>query len=150
MLDRRLIAWTALPPLFGFLRSEGFLITTVTMATGTSTSASLRDYSYKVRQPKRTIRYIQTRDDALRESRASAIALQGSFLGLDTEWKPNQFKGEPERPVALIQLASRHEVLLFHISRIGESVWSRVLFDGIILNARVLSRSASTCPHGFT
>ena len=122
------------------------------MATVASMSASLRDYSYKVRQPKRTIRYIQTHDhdEVLRESRASATALRGSFLGLDIEWKPNWVKGAPEPPVALIQLASRHEVLLFHIYRVGESVWSRVLCDGIILDARVFSRSASTCPQGFT
>jgi len=120
------------------------------MATVTSTSASLCDYSYTVCQPERTLRYIQTHDEALLESQASAIALQGPFLGLDIEWKPNWVKGAPERPAALIQLASRHEVLLFHIYRVGESVWSPVLCDGIILNARLLSRSASTCPQGFT
>jgi len=92
------------------------------MATVTSTSASLLSYSYKVCQPERTIRYIQTHGEALLEAQASSIALQGSFLGLDIEWRPNLVKGAPEHPVALIQLASRHEVLLFHIYRVGESV----------------------------
>jgi len=92
------------------------------MATVTSTSASLLNYSYKDRQPERTIRYIQTYDEALLDSQASSIALQGPFLGLDLEWRPNWVKGAPERRVALIQLASRHEVLLFHIHRVGESV----------------------------
>ena len=92
------------------------------MANETSTSASLLSYSYKDRQPERTIRYIQTLDEALLESQASCTALQGSFLGLDIEWRPNWAKGAPERRAALIQLASRHEVLLFHIFRVGESI----------------------------
>lgn len=91
------------------------------MATVISTSAPLFTYSYEVRQPERTIRYIQTDEEALLESQASSIALRGSFLGLDIEWRPNWVKGAQERRVALIQLASRHEVLLFHIHRVGES-----------------------------
>jgi len=90
------------------------------MADVTSTSASLLSYSYKDCQPERTIRYIQTLDEALLESQASYTALQDSFLGLDIEWRPNWVKGAPERRVALIQLASRHEVLLFHIFRVGQ------------------------------
>jgi hypothetical protein len=92
------------------------------MATVTNTSVSLLSYSYQVRQPERTIRYIQTHGRALLESFTSAIALHGPFLGLDIEWRPNWVKGAPERRVALIQLASRHEVLLFQIHRVGESV----------------------------
>lgn len=92
------------------------------MAIVTSTSAPLFSYSYEVCQPERTIRYIQTDEEALLESHASSIALRGSFLGLDIEWRPNWVKGAQERRVALIQLASRHEVLLFHIHRVGESV----------------------------
>jgi len=87
--------------------------------TGTSTSASLPSYSYNVCQPKRTIRYIRTHVGALLESHASAITLHGSFLGLDIEWRPNWVKRAPEHRVALIQLASRHEVLLFQIHRVG-------------------------------
>jgi len=92
------------------------------MATATSTSPALLSYSYKTRQPERTIRYIQAQGEALVESQASSIALHDSFLGLDVEWRPNWAKGAPERPVALIQLASRHEVLLYHIHRVGELV----------------------------
>ena len=117
------------------------------MATGTSTSESLPDYSYAVFQPERTIRYIQTHAEALLEAPASSIALYGSVLGLDIEWRPNWVKGAPERRVALIQLASRHEVLLFHIYRVGESIWSHLLCDRITLDALLLSRSASGCPH---
>jgi len=90
------------------------------MATVTNTSVSLLSYSYQVRQPERTIRYIQTHGRALLESFTSAIALHGPFLGLDIEWRPNWVKGAPERRVALIQLASRHEVLLFQIHRVGQ------------------------------
>jgi len=90
------------------------------MATVTSTSASLLSYSSQVCQPERKVRYIQTWGEALLASQDSSIALQGPFLGLDVEWKPNRVKGAPERPVALIQLASRHEVLLFHIYRVGQ------------------------------
>jgi len=88
------------------------------MATVPSTS-SLLSYSYTVREPERTVRYIRTHDEALIECHASAIALQGPFLGLDIEWKPSWGKGAPERPAALIQLASRHIVLLFQIHWIG-------------------------------
>jgi len=89
------------------------------MATVTSTSASLQSYSYDVHQPMRTIRYIQTYDQAVLESQASSVALSGAFLGLDIEWRPNRVKGKGENRVALIQLASSHEVLLFHIHRVG-------------------------------
>ena len=97
------------------------------MTTVTSTSASLLSYSYKYFQPERTTRYIQTHDEALLQSQISSIALHGSFVGLDIEWRPNRVKGAPERRVALIQLASRHEVLLFHIYMVGESDWSYFL-----------------------
>ena len=92
------------------------------MAVVADTSASLLTYSYKINHPERSIRYIQTSGEALLESHASYAALQDSFLGLDIEWKPNWRKGAPEHRAALIQLASRHEVLLFHIYRIGEPV----------------------------
>ena len=120
------------------------------MATVTDSSPSLSSYSYKVFQPERTIRYIQTYDDALVESQASSIALHGSFLGLDIEWRPNWIKGAPERRAALIQLASRHEVLLFHVHRVGESVLSHFSCDGVIFNAVLLSRPISTRPHSVT
>ena len=123
-------------PLFGFLRvRRASLIARTTMAVAANTSASLPTYSYKISHPERTIRYIQTSGEALLESQASYTALQGSFLGLDIEWKPNWRKGAPEHRVALIQLASRHEVLLFHIYRVGEPVESHYLCEGIVLDA---------------
>ena len=85
-------------------------------------AASLLSYSYNISHPGRRIRYIQTSGQAVLQSQASYTALQGSFLGLDIEWRPNSLRGAPENRVALIQLASRHEVLLFHIYRIGEPV----------------------------
>ncbi|KAJ7655160.1 ribonuclease H-like domain-containing protein [Mycena polygramma] len=35
--------------------------------------------------------------------------------GIDIEWKPNFIKGQPENPVALVQLANSETILLLHI-----------------------------------
>lgn len=87
------------------------------MKTVSRASASLSNYSYTIRHPERTIRYIQTYHEAYRQARLSASALQGPFLGFDIEWRPNFVRGARPSRVALIQLASRHEVLLFQIFR---------------------------------
>jgi len=87
------------------------------MSATSSTLAPLLNYSYTVRHPERTIRYIQTYDEALAQEKLSASALQGPFLGFDVEWRPNFVRGARPSRVALIQLASQHEVLLFQIFR---------------------------------
>jgi hypothetical protein len=87
------------------------------ITTPSSAGAALLSYSYTLRQPERTIRYIQTYDEAQRQASSSASALQGPFLGFDVEWRPNFVKGARPARVALIQLASKHEVLLFQIIR---------------------------------
>ena len=94
------------------------------MTTASNTSAPLLNYSYTALHPKRTIRYIRTHDGALRQAGSSASALRGPFLGFDVEWRPNFVKGAPPSRVALLQLASKHEVLLFQIFRVGQSAIS--------------------------
>ena len=37
-------------------------------------------------------------------------------FGLDVEWKPTFQKGQPQNPVALLQLANDKQVLLLHLS----------------------------------
>ena len=91
------------------------------MATASSAVAPILNYSYTVRQPERTIRYIKTYDEAHKQASSSASALQGPFLGFDVEWRPNFVKNAPPSRVALIQLASKHEVLLFQICRARKS-----------------------------
>lgn len=104
-------------------------VTRKAMTTASSTSAPLLNYSYTFLHPKRTIRYIRTCDEAIRQAKLSASALQGPFLGFDVEWRPNFVKGAPPSRVALIQLASKHEVLLFQIFRAGKfAISSEVLY----------------------
>jgi hypothetical protein len=91
------------------------------MTTALSASAPVLHYSYTVRQPERTIRYIQTYDEAQKQARLSASALQGPFLGFDVEWRPVFVKNAQPSRVALIQIASKDEVLLFQISRARKS-----------------------------
>ena len=88
------------------------------MTSSSSASAPVLTYSYTVRQPERSLRYIKTYEEAQKQARLSASALQGPFLGFDVEWRPIFVKNAPPSPVALIQLASKHEVLLFQISRV--------------------------------
>jgi len=95
-------------------------ITGKAVSTASIALAPALDYSYTVRQPERTIRYIRTYKEAQQQARLCASALQGPFLGFDLEWRPNFVKGAPPSQVALIQLASKHEVLLFQIVRARE------------------------------
>lgn len=99
-------------------------ITVKAMATASSVSAPVLNYSYTIRQPERYIRYIKTYDEAQKQARLSASALQGPFLGFDVEWRPSFVKNAPPSRVALIQLASKHEVLLFQISQARKSTIS--------------------------
>jgi len=102
------------------------------MATASSASASVLNYSYTVRQPERTIRYIKTHEEARKQARLSASALQGPFLGFDIEWRPVFVKNAPPSRVALIQLASKHEVLLFQIFRARKlSIFSEVHYHAL-------------------
>jgi hypothetical protein len=93
-------------------------------------------YSYTVRQPERTIRYIKTYDEAHWQARLSASALQGPFLGFDIEWRPNFDKNAPPSKVALIQLASKHEVLLFQIFRAGKLLIPSEVHYHVLANLR--------------
>lgn len=36
-------------------------------------------------------------------------------IGFDVEWKPQFAKGGAENPIALVQLADRHRILLIHV-----------------------------------
>lgn len=40
-------------------------------------------------------------------------------LGFDVEWRPTFQKGGATNPIALVQLADEHRVLLLHISLMG-------------------------------
>lgn len=106
------------------------------MSTASSAPAPVLNYSYTVRQPERSIRYIKTREEAQRQAGLSASALQGPFLGFDVEWRPIFVKNAPPSPVALIQLASKHEVLLFQISRVRKLAISSEMQDQALSNLR--------------
>lgn len=106
------------------------------MTTASSASAPVLNYSYTIRQPERTIRYIKTNEEAKKQARLSASALQGPFLGFDVEWRPIFVKNAPPSPVALIQLASKHEVLLFQISRVRKLAISSEVYYHAFSNLR--------------
>ena len=69
-------------------------------------------YSYVNKSPNIRLIYIQnaaTADVAISQ-------LKTKVLGFDLEWRPNFIKGNPENPVALVQLASEDTILLIHVS----------------------------------
>ena len=69
-------------------------------------------YSYADKSPNTRPIYIQnaaTADVAISQ-------LKSKVLGFDLEWRPNFVKGNPENPVALVQLASEDTILLIHVS----------------------------------
>jgi hypothetical protein len=110
------------------------------MATASSASTPVLNYSYTVRQPERTIRYIKTYEEANKQARLSASALQGPFLGFDVEWRPIFVKNAPPSKVALVQIASKHEVLLFQIFRARKlSISFEVQYHALSLTLRTWS-----------
>lgn len=56
--------------------------------------------------------YIQSAEAA----DAAISRLGAKVLGFDLEWKPNFIKGNPENPVALVQIASEDTILLIHVA----------------------------------
>ncbi len=69
-------------------------------------------YSYTIKSPNTQLRYIQTVEAA-----DEAISrLNAKVLGFDLEWRPNFIRGNPENPVALVQLASEDTILLIHVA----------------------------------
>jgi hypothetical protein len=54
--------------------------------------------------------YVTTTDQAEAE-----LSTFNGPCGIDIEWKPTFVKGQPENPVALIQLANADKILLLHL-----------------------------------
>jgi exonuclease 3'-5' domain-containing protein 2 len=50
------------------------------------------------------------------EAESEVSKLGGGALGFDLEWRPTFVKGQPENPVALVQLANEDTILLIQIS----------------------------------
>lgn len=69
-------------------------------------------YSWSARSPTTRLVYIQN----VATANLAIAALKGKVLGFDLEWKPNFIKGNPENPVALVQLASDDTILLIHLA----------------------------------
>jgi hypothetical protein len=75
--------------------------------------APTQAYDFRSYVPQPRIQYIKTPAhaklvlDSLPQSRS---------FGFDLEWRPTYTKGAPENPVALVQLANEHSVLLFQVS----------------------------------
>ena len=69
-------------------------------------------YSYAARSPGIRLVYIQNAATA----DVAVSQLNSKVLGFDLEWRPNFIKGNPENPVALVQLASEDTILLIHVS----------------------------------
>lgn len=69
-------------------------------------------YSWEDRSPSSRIVYIR---DTLTAELELSEPLTGP-LGFDLEWKPTFVKGQPENPVAVVQLASADRILLFQVT----------------------------------
>lgn len=69
-------------------------------------------YSYVNKSPNTRLVYIQNKTTA----DVAISQLKSKVLGFDLEWRPNFIKGNPENPVALVQLASEDTILLIHVS----------------------------------
>ncbi|KAI0757356.1 ribonuclease H-like domain-containing protein [Daedaleopsis nitida] len=69
-------------------------------------------YSYSIKSPTIECIYIQNADTA----DIAVSQLKSKILGFDLEWRPNFIKGNPENPVALVQLASDETILLIHLT----------------------------------
>ena len=70
-------------------------------------------YTWQSLSPSAQLLYIQSVRDADRE-----IALLNSdVVGFDLEWKPIFRAGQPDNPVALVQIANNHKILLIHVCR---------------------------------
>ena len=69
-------------------------------------------YSYTTKSPSTRMIYIQSAEAA----DAAISRLGAKVLGFDLEWKPNFIKGNPENPVALVQIASEDTILLIHVA----------------------------------
>jgi len=83
--------------------------------------SNLPPYSYLERSPKSKVIYVRTAGEADRAIVALRAALKtdpahNQILGFDLEWKPKFKKGQPENPVALVQLASRNLIVLAQVS----------------------------------
>ncbi|KAF9056652.1 ribonuclease H-like domain-containing protein [Panaeolus papilionaceus] len=75
-------------------------------------------YSWSKYNPNAQIHYLTDHNRA--NSVLSSSVFDGAVLGFDLEWKPNYIKGNPENPVALIQLASHDAIYLVQISSMRE------------------------------
>lgn len=73
----------------------------------------LPPYSWQSLSPSAQLLYIRSVRDADRQ-----IALLNSdVVGFDLEWRPVFRTGQPDNPVALVQIANNHKVLLIHVHK---------------------------------
>ena len=70
-------------------------------------------YHFRDYNPIPKVSYIQTLQQA---TAVFGGLLPSGPLGFDLEWRPTYKKGAPENPVALIQLANEHSIMLFQVS----------------------------------
>ncbi|KAJ7071520.1 ribonuclease H-like domain-containing protein [Mycena amicta] len=88
-------------------------------------STSLSDFGSAVvatKPPLPTIRYSWKTYPAIKQlyitdadSAECAISTFSGPCGIDIEWRPTYVKGQPENPVALLQLANADTILLLHL-----------------------------------
>lgn len=76
------------------------------------TQSTLPLYSWRSRNPDARIVYLRDEDAVNQEL---SQPLSGAW-GFDLEWKPTWVKGQPENPVAIVQLANADTIYLFQVS----------------------------------
>lgn len=83
-------------------------------------------YSWRAKSAHAKLFYVR---DHL-EANAIVSKLGSGPLGFDLEWKPNFVKGQPENPVAVVQLSSEDTIVLFQVIAMkGASFQSSSLLD---------------------
>ena len=89
----------------------------------------LPPYNHSERCPESKVHYVRDAaeaDRAIDELRAAVRAdpLHNQIIGFDLEWKPRFKKGQPENPVALVQLASRDVIVLAQVTAMSRELFS--------------------------
>jgi hypothetical protein len=75
-------------------------------------NSALPIFSWHEKSPTTNVIYVRNSDQADLE----ISKLRGNVLGFDMEWKPTFVRGQPENPVALIQLANQDTILLLQLT----------------------------------
>lgn len=87
-------------------------------------------YSWRAKSVNTQLFYIRDR----RQADLAINNLCKGPLGFDLEWRPNYIKGQPENPVALVQLSSKNTILLIQICAMTSNISPHFILNPLRLN----------------